>query len=109
MNNNLKKATKGSNSSSVGNVVRLKILMTQEELRQILSYNDQNKQQDSNYDKYTSIEELLNVMKMRKRRRSRTISKVIRSVCKDNNFDDDDDQFRSSSWRPRLESIPEDH
>ncbi|XP_041003191.1 uncharacterized protein LOC121248713 [Juglans microcarpa x Juglans regia] len=63
-------------------VVRIRVVVTLKELKQIL--NSENFQ-------YSSVEELVSAMKLK---RSRT--------CKAKTSDGD-------SWRPALESIPEDH
>ncbi|KAI3936739.1 hypothetical protein MKW92_050282 [Papaver armeniacum] len=94
---NLKKG-----SSGVRNVVRVRIIMTQEELSQILRYNNQRDNSSLHGDlskDYTataghSIEQLLNVMKTRK---VKVVSKVSRKS-----------ETTNCNWKPHLESIPED-
>ncbi|XP_059664480.1 uncharacterized protein LOC132310313 [Cornus florida] len=75
----------GNVGSRSGNgVVRVRVLLTQKELNQILNneFND------------NSVEQLLRAMELRSRKVSR-----VRTCDGDIN----------GSWRPALESIPEDH
>ncbi|XP_026452062.1 uncharacterized protein LOC113352461 [Papaver somniferum] len=88
-------------SSGVRNVVRVRIIMTQEELSQILRYNNQrdNGLHGDLSKEYTttashSIEQLLNVMKTGK---VKVVSKVRRKS-----------ETTNCNWKPHLESIPED-
>lgn len=69
-----------------GEVLRLKVVVTQEELKQILNYKKDFK--------YSSVEQLVTAMKLRRR-----------SICE---VGTDEDGI-NSNWRPALESIPEDH
>ncbi|XP_010276079.1 PREDICTED: uncharacterized protein LOC104610919 [Nelumbo nucifera] len=79
--------SKGDAAKSRSNgVVRLKLVVTQQELNQLLSYKKECK--------HFSAEQLLNLLKLRSRRRIALVR--VR----------DDD---NSAWRPSLESIPEDH
>lgn len=77
---------KGDQADRKGTVVRIKVVLTQRELKQILS-NDKNS-------KFSSVEQFLSAMKMR----SRSFS---HDRVSDENVD--------PSWKPALESIPEDH
>ncbi|KAJ0113007.1 hypothetical protein Patl1_02035 [Pistacia atlantica] len=68
-----------------GEVLRIKVLVTQEELKQILNYNKDFK--------YSSVEQLVTAMKLRRP-----------SICEVGTNHD----RMNSNWRPALESIPED-
>ncbi|KAH7576750.1 hypothetical protein ACOSP7_002673 [Xanthoceras sorbifolium] len=77
-----------------GGVVRIKVVVSQEELRQILSC-DQDKEL-----KYSSVEKLLeSAMKLR----GTTTTRISQQVRESGGG------FTSSNWRPALESIPEEH
>lgn len=80
-NNNIKNGESKSNG-----VVRIKLVVTQEELKQILSYKNGGS-------KFSSVEQLLSEMKLR--RSVLEVGKIDRTV--------------NGSWSPVLESIPEDH
>ncbi|EOY01467.1 Uncharacterized protein TCM_011341 [Theobroma cacao] len=81
-------ADRGRQAESKDGVVRIRLVVTQKELKQILS---------SRKDlKHTSAEGLIRVMKLRGIR----ISEGGRTS--------DDDGFHGG-WRPALESIPEEH
>lgn len=73
-------------------VVRIKVVVTREELEQIMNCS-----KGDNYLKESSVEKLVTAMKLRGRR-------IHEVGTKDNNY-----ERSSSSWRPALESIPEDH
>ncbi|KAI8007214.1 hypothetical protein LOK49_LG07G02550 [Camellia lanceoleosa] len=70
---------------SKGGAVRIRVVVTQRELIQILNTKS----------KYSSVEQMLSAMKLK----SRKISQIRSS----------DDEGTNGSWRPALESIPEDH
>ncbi|KAK9285415.1 hypothetical protein L1049_024608 [Liquidambar formosana] len=74
----------GGGGDSKGGVVRIRVVVTQRELQQLLNYKEGSK--------YSSVEQLLGAMKLRSKR----ISQVRTSE-------------EGISWRPALESIPEDH
>ncbi|KAL5573325.1 hypothetical protein UlMin_022922 [Ulmus minor] len=74
---------------SKSRVVRIKLVVTQEELKQLLDHKDGSR--------HTGVEELLNVVKLRGRR----VLEVNQSGFGSEIF--------NGSWRPALESIPEDH
>ncbi|XP_031106686.1 uncharacterized protein LOC116011273 [Ipomoea triloba] len=76
-------------------VVRIRLVVTREELRQILNG------EDSGYS--TSSEELLAAIKLGSRRR-RTSSRIRMD---DQRFSSSDGDMESRKWRPALESIPE--
>lgn len=78
------------NSETNSGVVRIKLVVTQEELKQILSYKSRS---GSNF---SSAEQLLSEMKIM---RGRSVSEVDKS---------DHGTIVHGSWRPTLESIPED-
>ncbi|GMN58156.1 hypothetical protein TIFTF001_027249 [Ficus carica] len=80
-NNNIKNGESKSNGA-----VRIKLVVTQEELKQILSYKNGGS-------KFSLVEQLLSEMKLR------------RSVLEVGNID----RTVNESWSPVLESIPEDH
>ena len=65
--------------------VRIRVVMTQEELKRMLRFKDE----------HTSLEQLLHAVKLR----GGKISEVGKF---------DDDQGLNSSWKPSLDSIPED-
>lgn len=73
-------------------VVRIKVVVTREELEQIMNSN-----KGDNYLKESSVEKLVAAMKLRGTR-------IYEVGTDDNNYG-----RSSSSWRPALESIPEDH
>ncbi|XP_062104672.1 uncharacterized protein LOC133815931 [Humulus lupulus] len=73
---------------SKSGVVRIRLVVTQEELKQILNYK---KNKDS---KVSSVEQLLSEMKLSRR------SRVLEV---------DEKSSDHGSWSPALESIPEDH
>ncbi|KAF3967453.1 hypothetical protein CMV_008551 [Castanea mollissima] len=75
-----------SEGDSRSGVVRIRVVVTQKELKQILDCNEGLK--------YSSVEQLVNALKLR----GRKISEVRTS-----------DEGINSNWRPALESIPEDH
>ncbi|XP_050103640.1 uncharacterized protein LOC126583331 [Malus sylvestris] len=80
----------GGGDSKTGGAVRIRLVVTQEELKQLLNYK-----KDSNH---SSLEELLNAVKSRGTR-----------VSEINGTSSDDESISSGScWRPTLESIPED-
>ncbi|KAL3017557.1 hypothetical protein AAZX31_06G285400 [Glycine max] len=66
--------------------VRIRVVMTQEELKRMMRCKDE----------HTSLEQLLHAVKLR----GGKISEV---------GEFDDDQGLNSSWKPSLDSIPEDH
>ncbi|XP_031278637.1 uncharacterized protein LOC116137088 [Pistacia vera] len=68
-----------------GEVLRIKVVVTQEELKQILNYNKDFK--------YSSVEQLVTAMKLRRQ-----------SICEVGTNND----RMNNNWRPALESIPED-
>ncbi|THG18497.1 ABC transporter F family member 4 [Camellia sinensis] len=70
---------------SKGGAVRIRVVVTQRELIRILNTKS----------KYSSVEQMLGEMKLK----SRKISQIRSS----------DDEGTNGSWRPALESIPEDH
>lgn len=76
----------GSNGNCRSGTVRIRVVMTQEELKKMLSCKEDSQ--------HTSLEQLLGAMKMR----GGQISKV------GSEYDDGG----INSWRPALESIPED-
>lgn len=82
-------------------VVRIKVVLTREELEQIMKCSISNYKGDYylNQGSY-SVEKLVGAMKLRGTRR------VYEVGMKDNN---DDGVSSSNNWRPALESIPEDH
>ncbi|XVE85649.1 hypothetical protein DITRI_Ditri17bG0107300 [Diplodiscus trichospermus] len=80
----------GKQGEPKNGVVRIRVVVTQKELKQILS---------SRKDlKHSSMEQLVKVMKLRGIR----VSEAGRRC------DNDDDGFHGA-WRPALESIPEEH
>ncbi|KAM6572663.1 hypothetical protein CsatA_016743 [Cannabis sativa] len=87
--------SKCSSSSSIGNidsksgVVRIRLVVTQQELKQILNYKK------NNDCKVSSLEQLLSEMKLS--RRSKVLE--VEEKSSDNN----------GTWSPALETIPEDH
>ncbi|XP_061350340.1 uncharacterized protein LOC133295518 [Gastrolobium bilobum] len=74
---------RGSNGNSKSGTVRIRMVMTQQELKRMLRCKDDAQ--------HTSLEQLLGVMKLRGGR--------ISEACE---YDGD-----INSWRPALESIPE--
>ncbi|XWS34274.1 hypothetical protein CRYUN_Cryun21dG0026700 [Craigia yunnanensis] len=81
-------ADREKQGESKNGVVRIRVVVTQKELKQILS---------SRKDlKYSSMEQLISVMKLRGTR----VSEARRRS--------DDDGFHGA-WKPALESIPEEH
>nr|GLL23006.1 uncharacterized protein LOC107759557 [Ipomoea trifida] len=72
-------------------VVRIRLVVTREELRQILNGEDSG---------YSSSEELLAAIKLGSRRSSR-------KRMDDQRFSSSDGDMKSRKWRPALESIPE--
>ena len=81
--------TRRNSGNSRSGVVRIRMVVTQEELKQILDY----KKSDS---KFSSVEQLLREMRLR----GRSVFQVEKNYgnCGIN-----------GSWSPALESIPEDH
>lgn len=77
-------------------VVRIRLVVTREELRQILNGEESGPG-------YSSSEELLAAIKLGSRRR--TTSSRIR--MDDQRFSSSDGDMKSRKWRPALESIPE--
>ncbi|KAB1201965.1 hypothetical protein CJ030_MR8G005347 [Morella rubra] len=77
---------KGNRGESRSGVVRVRMVVTLKELKQILDSEENTK--------YSSMEQLVSAMKLRGRR----ICEVRTS-----------DAGVNSPWRPALESIPEDH
>nr|GMC77106.1 uncharacterized protein LOC7462054 [Ipomoea batatas] len=77
-------------------VVRIRLVVTREELRQILNGEESGPG-------YSSSEELLAAIKLGSRRR--TTSSRIR--MDDQRFSSSDGDVKSRKWRPALESIPE--
>lgn len=77
-----------SEGDSRSGVVRIRVVVTQKELKQILDCKEGLK--------YSSVEQLVNALNLR----GRKISEVRTS---------DEDEGINSNWRPALESIPEDH
>ncbi|XVE91752.1 hypothetical protein REPUB_Repub01dG0038400 [Reevesia pubescens] len=84
---------RGKQGESKNGVVRIRVVVTQKELKQILSSRKDLKQ--------SSMEQLIRVMKLRG---SRVISHKAGRTS-----DDDDDGCFHGGWRPALESIPEEH
>ncbi|KAK7324794.1 hypothetical protein VNO77_28640 [Canavalia gladiata] len=84
----IKTSGKGSQSNSTSGPVRIRLVVTKQELKRIL----RNKTENENDAQYTSLEQLLSDMKLREKRVFE-IEEKGRSI---------------SSWRPALESIPED-
>ncbi|EXB83384.1 hypothetical protein L484_001992 [Morus notabilis] len=80
----------GNSSETNSGVVRIKLVVTQEELKQILNYKSRS---GSNF---SSVEQLLSEMKIV---RGRSVSEVDKS---------DHGTIVHGSWSPTLESIPED-
>ncbi|KAK2649829.1 hypothetical protein Ddye_017318 [Dipteronia dyeriana] len=85
----------GRSSESVGGVVRIKVLMSQEELKQILSCHEGKEL------KYSFVEKILeNKMKLQRGGSNTRFSHQVRASSEGG--------FTSTSnWRPVLESIPE--
>ncbi|OMO75495.1 hypothetical protein CCACVL1_16156 [Corchorus capsularis] len=81
------KLNEENQGDSKNGVVRIRLVVTQKELKQILSCRKDLKQQNS------SMEQLIKVMKLRGIRVS----------------DDDHEDGFHGGWRPALESIPEEH
>ncbi|XVE74472.1 hypothetical protein DITRI_Ditri12bG0019700 [Diplodiscus trichospermus] len=82
---------RGKHGESNNGVVRIRLVVTHNELKQILSCS-------KDHLKHSSMEQLIKVVKLRGTR----ISEAGRTI------DDDDDGFHGA-WRPALESIPEEH
>nr|GMC70570.1 ABC transporter F family member 4 [Ipomoea batatas]GME14465.1 ABC transporter F family member 4 [Ipomoea batatas] len=74
-------------------VVRIRLVVTREELRQILNGEESGPG-------YSSSEELLAAIKLGSRRSSR-------KRMDDQRFPSSDGDMKSRKWRPALESIPE--
>lgn len=77
---------KNGRRESKGGAVRIRVVVTKEELKQILNYG-----KDS---KYPSVENLVSAMRLRDRR-IHDVGTIDGGI--------------NSSWKPDLESIPEDH
>ncbi|WVZ04006.1 hypothetical protein V8G54_024812 [Vigna mungo] len=84
----MKKKVKNGGSCKSGSV-RISMVMSQKELKRMLSCKDEAQQQ-------SSMEQFLHAVKFRGRR----ISQVA--------ADSDSDHHRISSWKPSLDTIPED-
>ncbi|KAK3184367.1 hypothetical protein Dsin_031653 [Dipteronia sinensis] len=85
----------GRSSESVGGVVRIKVLMSQEELKQILSCHEGKEL------KYPFVEKILeNAMKLQRGSGNTRFSHQVRASC-------EEDFTTTGNWRPVLESIPE--
>ncbi len=80
---------RSDHSASRSGVVRIRVVVSKKELKEILDCKEGFK--------YSSVEQLVNAMKLRGRR----ISEVRTSTT--------DQGGINSSWKPDLESIPEDH
>ncbi|XP_061336612.1 uncharacterized protein LOC133283727 [Gastrolobium bilobum] len=76
----------GSASNSTSDPVRIRLVVTKEELKRMLSYKNVNDAQ------LTSLGQLLSDMKLREK----TLSQI------------EENDGSINSWRPALESIPED-
>ncbi|TXG55363.1 hypothetical protein EZV62_020619 [Acer yangbiense] len=87
----------GRSSESVGGVVRVKVLMSQEELKQILSCHEGKEL------KYSFVEKILeNAMKLQRGSGNTRFSHQVRASS-EGGFT----TTTTSNWRPVLESIPE--
>ncbi|CAN4104789.1 unnamed protein product [Withania somnifera] len=93
-----KKEGKGKEMMMKKGVVRIKVVVTQEELKQIL-----NGQLD-----FSSRDEVLRRIKIASRGTSAR-SNNRRLLCEDGSFSYGKMKGSSTSWRPVLDSIPEDH
>ncbi|XP_014493707.1 uncharacterized protein LOC106755983 [Vigna radiata var. radiata] len=83
----MKKKVKNGGSCKSGGVMRISVVMSQQELKRMLRCKDEAQQQ-------SSMEQFLHAVKLRGRR----ISEVGA----------DSDHHRISSWKPSLDTIPED-
>ncbi|KAK8529117.1 hypothetical protein V6N13_102048 [Hibiscus sabdariffa] len=83
----------GKHGESRNGVVRIRLVVTQEELKQIILSSGKDLKQPS-------MEQLVKVMKLRGVR--------VSEGGRTSNDDDDDGGFHGG-WRPALESIPEEH
>lgn len=88
-NNNGDRGNELDDQSKNG-VVRIRVVVSQEELKQILSSRKDLKQ--------SSMEQLVRIMK----------SRVSEAAGRRRSGNDNDDGFHGA-WRPELESIPEEH
>lgn len=80
---------RGGNSSTSG-AMRIRLVVTKEELKRVLSNN----KNENGADQHISLEQLLSDMRLREK----SVSKIEES----------DHGSLNSCWRPALESIPED-
>lgn len=88
---------KPSNLQEKRRVVRIKVVVTREELDQIMKCSSNISSSKGNYLKGSSVEKLVGAMKLRGTRVYEVGTK------------DDNNRGGSSNWKPALESIPEDH